>query len=621
MLNVTCYFLSILVVGRLLGSLLELKGQSFSLGFPLLLLLGGLFFPDTASVLAVWLFIALLGAYFVFRFKRLRVDLQESLLVFRSHIPGLIYFVSYGILLAWQKPYLEIPSDPVGVHLYRIAEVLRPGVWSRALLFSNGANSTHLLGYVVDALAVKFSSLDRFDSILVLGFAKAMLLSFVIYKTAYRILGKSLWAVLSLFLAQTVMGTAGYSYFRYYTFAPSFLNMAMYVEMLPFIARLPYERWNWRKSLLLCMVFFACFMTHKQEALFFGTAVVLSLTCGCLQMSGAAYVLRNRLQVISVLFVCFGLLAFGIYTKKIIQSMPLALEEYHIYWSFGFFKVLRLNFHSSRLWATLNASLISCLSVIGIWGLSSLIRNHQMRGVPRMALSEFGFFGLLSVWPLVAAFFPPVSTFYSFFFYDSVFFRLLYAPPFFLLIPGILKNLFVGRRRWVKVVAGGGIAFAFLGLLVFDKETRLTHFLAKASDGGTPFGYKVEFQEIEKLSTRYTKPILSDTITEYSMPFFTGFRTSRCVNSRCWWPPLAMGYLREEEFFSALKEFSLVVFNGRTEYTKSDFAVHWSVDVRRLDRYYVKNFDKWVSDAEQRGWLRRLYEREKFVVYEVMGHL
>ncbi|MGK5089831.1 hypothetical protein WDW86_19950 [Bdellovibrionota bacterium FG-2] len=619
MLNVFCFYLSILFVGKILGALLSLRGQSFSLGLPVLLLVGGFFFPDTATVLAVWLSAGLLGSFVIFKSGQYRFGLQDYLQSLRSHIPGFLYFIAYSALLIWQNPYLEIPSDPIGVHLFRIAEVLRPGVWSRGLLFSGVEGSTHLLGYVVDALAVQVSGLDRFDSALALGFAKAMMLSFVIYKTAYRILGRSSWAVLSLVLAQTVMGTARYSYFRYYTFAPSFFNMAMYIEILPLMAGLFQQRLVWRKFLLLAMVFVASFLTHKQEALFVGSAIALSLFWGCLPFAEPDYVRRNRKLLGLGLMGCLGILVAGIYTKKIVQSMPQTPEEYHIYRDFGFLKILRLNFHSSRLWATLNWSLIFCLGVIGLWGLVALLKNRKW-DVLGPDLSLVGYLALISLWPLVAVFFPPVSTAYSFFFYDSVYYRLFYASPFFLVVPGILRDSFVGWGRKHRIVVVYSLLLILCGLLVFDKESRLPHLIAKVSEGGTPFAFRGEFQAIQKHAGRASKLVLSDAITEYSMPFFADSKTSKCKESRCWWPLWPIDFEREDQFLSALGQFSFVVFNGRQAFTQSDFAAHWPKDVRRVDRYYPKDFEKWVSVAEQRGWLRRFYEREALVVYEVVGH-
>ncbi len=544
---------------------------------------------------------------------------STTTLLLKQHNALWVYMAFYVPLLFWQGAYLEIPADPIGVHLFRIGEWLRDSYIPFGVENNGPFSSTLYYGYLFNSAALALGPMPRHQGIEVLNFFNSLILAVAFYNTSYYFLKSSSKAVASLILAQLVMGISCYSYFRYYTFAPTLFNMVLFLDALVVLHSLRETQHPIRAWGFLAAAFAASWFTHKQEALMLFSATTVT----CFYLSIPSVGSRSprffrRLGGALFLGAALGTLT-GVWLGKIEIPSGKLLQDYLVLGKIQGLSIMMANPRSWHIRTTLNLSLLMCCAVVAVWAVRALNQN----GWETWIRQRTTYLALLCAFPFLAAFFPPLSTFYSLFFYHLVFYRLLYFSFVFILVPLALSELYPKqKRRWLPI---WGLALAAISYNCFwGKDSRGQHFMSRSRLDETYLPSLDVYEEIAALklskSTRNAGGITlyTDPVTAYPMVFLTGITTQTCYNWRCDFPGTSGQVEHSKEslkFYLGTVDYFL--FNSSPSYSKSRFAGHWGTRVRDIEPYYDPQAPKWIGELVNEKLLSLVFQKGDFSLYKV----
>lgn len=239
-------------------------------------------------VLLVGVGLALLAVVKTFRHGNLkhsrRPHLIRGLLNPRLIVPLVLAGIICGYL-AYVGPYLEIPSD-AWFHLRRFQwlklDVIDPGHFLPGLSFKGffamqGPYWYFIHWYFMHAWLCHIAGLAIMDSLCVLSFVNVTVFLLSIYYFGLFIfaglrisaLNKMMMAAIASLFAAVTMGTMVFAYIRYYAFASTILNYALFlVAMAVIIAWLRSNRWLGHALWIAPVLLLVTSTIHTQEALF-----------------------------------------------------------------------------------------------------------------------------------------------------------------------------------------------------------------------------------------------------------------------------------------------------------------------------------------------------------------
>ncbi len=526
----------------------------------------------------------------------------------RYHLPFIFYLIPYGAYLFFQGAYLEVPSDAVGVHLFRIGDWLRcPTIGTYGGRHSLLA-STSYWGYLSDAIAVSLGSASRTAAVESLFWCKSLLLSWAVYLAAYRFTQSRHWGLAGLFVFQISSGIQVYSYFRHYTFAPGFLNTLFVLDGAWLLFRMRANPWRVVYWLVAGVYFCVAALFHKQEALFLGIFALGTLA------------LHTRRVFYGALASIVGLIVWGVLSGRWIQGLEHLRSEYVFLGSWGPVKFLVGNPFSYRLGSLVQGPqwvFLSATAALFWW-------CKREKGFRDTVGQPWGFAFWLSLGVYACCFFPPFATMLSFFFYDAVFYRLIYASLVVLIFPWSTLQLWRRGQAGTKVLVWGAWV-VILWMLFFGRYDRGRDFFRPAVPAEGIAFFSPFLDTVAPLIPRdcgapEPKPALfTDPITAYPLNYLYGIYTPTCYLWSCefpgnhWEPPVT-----QEGFDHLVGEFRYFLINHSSQYLPAPEGGHWGVRIRDVRQYYSPAFLDLIEHAVRVGRLKIVQSNSEMVLYRRM---
>ncbi len=570
---------------------------------------------------------------FIYLFRKNSKTWQISPLVPASalrHWPFAVFLTLLGIYVWHQGAYIEIPSDPVGVHLFRIGEWLREGYIPLGAHDNTFFSGTLMSGYIYSAAMIASSSLDRATSAELLFLLNTLLLTSAFYFVSYFFSRKSHLALITVILAQLTLGTTVYNYFRYYAFAPGLLAMILLLDTIAISSTLKYKKSQFLKFCFLGLFFLVSWLMHKQEAILIGTIVLFTLGYFSVKITSPECFNKFRIVFPFLTFLLFVTAFLAVITNHATQgahTIPEFNEEFIEFRSIGKFTPLLANPFGPRISATLNLAYLVCL-ILSFGGIYLQLWARKKESQANAEPDHLWLFSL-SLLPLFILFFPPAATLFSVFFYDTVFYRILYFPAVFLAAPltfDVAQDFFVKKTvsKPPKRSTTANLVFqiVFGGLLIcltfLGNNSRTRHFFLRPVSQESYLEKLPVYEWIKTLKLNRESLIYTDPITAYPMTYLTDLHTSDCKSWRCDFPgsifwDRPQGVLGTE---SLAKKYHYFLVNTQTNYSDSNLAAHWPKDIRDWRKYMDAAFPQWVETLAKEGKLIRLGKSAGYILYE-----
>lgn len=549
------------------------------------------------SAIVFWL-LALHGAFFLGLGVKLYKQKGWHAGSFFSE--NLAVFGVFGVvqiaLLWWLGPYVEVPSDSVGVHLYRLSEWLFHPEKVRVMWTEEVKSTTSYLGYLWGAVLMSPAKLGDVEKLSLVAFSNTFILTLCFYRFIDAFTENAWLSFLGVCLTQLTLGTLGHSYFRYYSLAPGILNFAVSLDLFSVLARQKKITLLNSGMFLFVAVLFA--VTHHQELL-------------CLGMGGLAFLLVAGIPVwerlpMKKVFQCVAFLTLGIYVIVFLKvgSLARSLDTLPL---IGTFNVV--NPFSVRINGTINPSLKLILGVLLLCIL--FFRFSLPAEKKRKCIFLCGLCGL----PFFLLFFPATSGLVARFLSSPTHYRLLYFAPLATALVFFYSLLRKGSHRIVRV----SFLLVFLLVFVFSfRKNGIGKNFFYHSDPSKELNLWPElYSAVRALSLPKETIIVTDALTAYPMLFLTGHYTVSCHRWRCAFPPNYEKNVNIWLLKYSLPAHPVFVFNESKTFTPSPFVGHWPADIRRVDQYYFPKTQEWVEELVENQELLLMEHREdQFSVYE-----
>lgn len=537
----------------------------------------------------------------------------------RHHRPFLVYLVFLTALLIWQGAYLEVPADPMGVHLFRIGDWLRDRYITLGAEENGLFSSTLYFGYAFNSAAIALSPFTRETAVEIAAVFNSLFLAVGFYGAAYYFLKRSAAAVIALVAAQLIMGISVYAYFRYYTFAPTLFNMVCVLDGICLLHSLrshPQRRASWA---LLAAFFFTGWLSHKQEALFMGTAGLFTCLYFSIPAVGAS---RPRLfQILAGLALTVSVVGtgLGLAVGKIVAPVGLSLVGFKVFTKLVGIPVLMAHPFIWHTRTVLNLAFVLSVAIGIAWAWREIARDGWRAWIGR----PLTYVLLLSLLPFAIAFFPPMATVYALFFYNLVFYRVFYLSFIFICLPVAVPALWRGSRAW-----GKGICAAAVGLILFNcfagENPRGPHFFARvpAAESYGPLLPVLNRIAALRIPKSTANPggisIYTDSVTAYPLNFFTGASSQTCYLWRCDFPRSSGQTEHTPQGFELyLGTLDYLLYNPKTDYVPSRFPGHWPADIRETSRFWDPQVPQWIAELVKAGKLTLLFREAGYEFYKV----
>ncbi len=536
----------------------------------------------------------------------------------------LVVVIGYSLYRFWVGPYTEIPAD-----LYRHLEYARiqfeaiangqlgPQLGIKAILNQQGG-----IWYSFYALINALTSLEFSQSFPWATYANGVIFLSVVFSFAWYIFkefiaeqNQRLWAaLLATFFVASHFGLNVLSYLRYYSFAPTMLNMTIYFAAV--IAILELLKWRAQQLSFSVFIFFALIASaavHNQEALYILIMGGMLLAWYALLPKSLAvninrYFPVNRLWAYRLLLIVFvgGFLALAMWTY-VHYDRPNSF----------FNKVLRLTERGPILdrLLFLNPS-YQGIQVITIWGVAvyAIFIVYWKQYIRQPYL----FAGMLV--PLVTIFNPVFVDWFLRVDGVHTLWRMLYIVPIHFCgaaaVAMLLSSATVSHRWWRKAAAYVSIIGLFVLLLPIpnvNSNSRLT--LAPVDKDESYFYWRdlIDFLNQDEL---VATSILTDPVTGYVLSGLSKHRTYQykffSKNSR------QFNFPHYDD--APLKKYAgwLLVVNDRNggDSETGEISRHWPKHILKTADFYSDALRAHIiKNPEQRFEL--LWERDNIYVYKI----
>lgn len=531
-----------------------------------------------------------------------------------------IYHISVG-------PYSEIPSD-YWQHVSRVqANILKT---ESADLLPHGLSFFHLIRdanpfYQILALlasALELNAIQLSDSAS-LFFSLCFLAT--IYLFTYYLAQdcfESNFQRISVATISTIttflwLGTASFSYIRYYGFAPSIVNMALlFCALRIFMDHLKGQDRHISNILFLPVLFCTMVLIHTQEALFLillitGLSAIFYIRIRATQALGkpsekstlVPKIWLSSTALFWIILTGLALLHLEInkwgYTRHIVDTghllgirtdLPVVNPAFRLWDTFGFFG-----------------------ATIVLWYLLSW-RNFK----------SLDYINVASFIPLITCLNPAFVWLFLHFAPSTVAWRTIYLMPLgivfgFLIVYAVLdlKKHFTLKRVIFNFAFGG---IAIISLLPFtvngyeNRTSRLPSILVNENTSGYPL-LKDLFHSTETLADRHNiKHFLTDSVTGFIL--YAGLRGEiRHWLSREYFPKNNPNF-HEDLIESDFSRYLLIVNQRDGEITtNARLAGHWERDILQTSRLYPTQLEAFLRSRPDR--FKLVWEHKGITTYLV----
>lgn len=564
------------------------------------------------------------SVFFAWNLRTLRwYEAKKIQDLIRQHSAFFVFlFIYVPFVLLWQKAYVEIPADPVGVHLFRIADWLRYKFIEFGLPNNSVRDSSLYLGYLIASQPFALMKDNISAAIEWVSLWHSFLFCGGIYLTAFFFFKDSLKAVCAVVLAQLTLGISVYSYLRYYPFAPGMLNMMLVLGCLTILAQhkntLTRE---WKPWLFLLTAFAICFFTHKQEGLFILTQILFTFLFASFRITNPIYYRSSRWVFIGLFLLGTGSLLLLAYKGYVHQFGLEASEEFLSLGQIGQMTIMMANpFTSNRVTQSFGGGLVT----IFLFNFLGHFWRYRKMGLETWLQDSRTFYFYLSLVPILIVFFPPFATAYFFLFYNEVFYRIIYSSFYF--FPFI--DIFFDWKTKKYFPAACLIAIIAIST---SNYSRLPHFFYHSNAKDSYAAWTTVYETIKGLPMRreqdsYCKEtcpdpeIYTDPITAHSMPILSGRLSTTCYYWRCYMVPTHWAvHHSAKALWEELYRLEYAVINLSPNFTKSRFAAHWPEDIRDLKRYYDPKILEWMQLFETKNLVEKIYDHESVYIYRILS--
>lgn len=523
----------------------------------------------------------------------------------RSYGFGFIFLlVSFGLYHVIVGPYTEIPSD-LWKHLARVGAESAGMADESIGRFSVGVlNSTEFSPvYVIHAVVARLLGVKPLELIAPVTLVTSGLFLGSIYwftlvllgrfglRTGARVAGGLLAAALTF----VTLGTASFSYIRYYAYFPTFfafpLIYACAVILLDYLERPKNNGW----LLLLIPVFLATmWLIHRQEALL---AVILLagivFTRGVrsyLPAAGLSAKLKSRARSSTQFFLV--LLALVIIYAFIAGTMAPWDHTPHVVDAGQFFSPLNglpVDNPFFRFWDT--------LGFFGIGVYAWLIMRWKS-----LARSDFLSAGMLM--PLLTNFNPLYAVLFLHFGTASGLWRTAYLMPLGIAAAILFSVTFLSKpaRQITRHRITGYIFIFFLVMSLvpwhyqdrFNRTSRIPSLLPVHETSGAVLWQDL-IKAVDQIQTeRPVRRIITDSVTRFILYSAT--------RSQIWWwteseyfPKHRENY--QQDFLTSDYSHSLLVINKRNGVLTNSarYAGHWPSGILEVSQNYPQDLDEFIA--------------------------
>ena len=485
----------------------------------------------SADLWQLWLAMALV-AIALSQFIRWRRG-QVSLIPGAELRPGPPGVAAVGVALAaviyalWAGPYVEIPSDAIW-HIGRIRDqydiLLADGVQNLASI-EYAFRKSQGFWYIIQSQLVWNAGLEHKAGIAWLSLAHTVTVSVCIYWFSHQIFTElkrgpresiAMALVATLFFALH-FGLGVFSFLRYYTFGPVFLNYVVYLAAVLAMARyIESEAWISRWLVFILPAGFIMALVHKQETLFVMAMALSMLVVLGFRLISGSQLGSQKVQRKQKWLLTIGVIGYlGIHTYLFstnVRNNPLLHD---VMTDIGELLPFLQNLYILK-------PDYQFFQVITVWGvLVYLLYLLQRRGETRHIYLSAGM-----LLPLITAFNPVFTDLFLRLSWPEVLWRISFVVPLeligaFFFVTGVLQFT---HGSWLQRIKGGVVALLLLLLLVPVNSTYFVnhyskfHMLAPVSAGND---VRVWIELLDRLDTMKQHFVLTDPVTGYTINAYT----------------------------------------------------------------------------------------------------
>ncbi len=428
-------------------------------------------FQNTFSLIVFSSLVVILSA--IFKSIPKRQFHSDSIPDFKIPIGIVLVSSIYQLVIG---SYNEVPSDLYS-HLGRYQDALRSleqNSLGQPLSFTQLLTQKSGVFYYLAAFASRFSDASSTQVIELVDFSNRTLLLVAVFYFAKRIFEGSKYcraiALLSIAFLSMHMGISVFSFFRYYTFAPSMLALTLYFCAIAigidYLEKRFHPKAIFSHLIPIALLTLAAAAVHIQEAMFIGImAICISIAAFFRSLSKSGVVI-NRYQSLS--FSVLALLAFVALYSYSVENFARTPNAHWRLWDFG-----------KGFWFLPQLTVLNLknqfIQVVTLWGL--LVYVLFFLNIQRYKNNLFLIAGMLS----------PLLTFLNPFFVDTFLrhynsttvWRLCYLLPIHFVAADLFINYFKkvsSEKLGNRIYASSIVAMMVLLLLPILNTWQGAHF-------------------------------------------------------------------------------------------------------------------------------------------------
>lgn len=419
-------------------------------------------------------------------------------------------------------------------------------------------------------------------------------------------------ALLATFFVASHLGLNVFSYIRYYSFAPTMLNMTIYFAAIAVICEL--FKWQEKQlsyALFLLLALFTTMSIHSQEALFILLMGGMMLAWHAFLPQRAAleinrYFPVHHIRAYRLLFLafCLGFVALLVWTNTQ-HAMPIKLAN----------KIIPLSGQNSFLNRVLFLNPgYQGIQVITLWGVAvyALFILYWRKFV----IHPYLFAGMLL--PFATVFNPVFVDWFIKIEGVHTLWRMLYIVPIHfvaaILVVQLLASASASQQKWknaLSYLAVTGLFVLLLPIPGLNPNSRLT--LASVDqDEGYPYWQDlIDYLNQKEIEATF---ILTDPVTGYVLSGLSKHRTFQYK-----FFPLNMRQINFENYDNApLKRYQnwLLVINDRIggNSETGEASLHWQKNILDTAAFYSPALRAHIQNNPEHRF-KLLWERDRIHVY------
>lgn len=553
-------------------------------------------------------------------FAKLPISFSTNVYIYSSImcLLGLWYYYQNPIKINWKillfvfiiyqyflGAYMEIPSDVVGVHFYRISQI----IYSNSSLtnnsnFYNYANNSSLFFYFFSASLIQLTSFLN-SMYLQIDITYTILLTIFMY-SFYNFINyfvkSNYYTALSILLSGTIFGISCYSYFKYYTFAPTFIAFIFFFESIILfyesknkVNKIPYVI----GIILLCI---QSFIFHKQELLF----ILLFIY----------FLLIPKAKILFIMGIPAILLISFMMIKPNFSNFYSTIHYYNI----GEIKNIKIvvakilpfiyNNHFTQVFN------ITSIGIIFLSIFPLVCRKMKIfEDDNQKQIFYFSFF------PIFILLYPLTCTLLTIGLNEFVSYRILYSSFSYLSFGIILKNFYGKMYLYGKYI----ILLVVLGISFNVKRSNHFLMLGQNADEKSRWQPMYNFLRNQRILLPFESTVyaITDWITAYNLPLMANIYSPVDPPDQSFRASLngTLGILQltnSEEITQLLQtmNYQFIIINLSENKLLSKLDGHWSKNIRDTSPFYNSEFLSAIDILTKNKFLVKIYEENHISIFK-----